>query len=1242
MNFVRVRVTEDSLLFISLLICAILPSDSTKYYVTFLGRNVTTSPVGVFLQKLTGTAPGIKHDVGACTPSASNWGISSDFTASQFDAPDCGLLVPNGTEMAKKGIKVESVDDFTLHVIQTDSSGSWSDGYIAIPYDHLGATYYVITYCATGGVCQFAILATDNYTKVEVTFSNSVQPRAVCINGSPVENAAAPGTAIPFELNELDVLHFESENDLSGTYISADKNIAVVVGARDIPKKDGTTSHVVEQIPPIRKWGTEFVVVPNILDEAGDIVKIVTQKDNTVIYILGYSPVIIPKAGDAKDFRIDWKMHTTIHSSEPVLLIQVMNLNLYNSSNANDLSGSSAMVIVPHIEQWVDTEHHFQCAVSSATNESLIAVVAEPGMAVLFDPTPSVHYSPWESIQGSQYEVLIAKPSARETSLSGGRRSMYGFCEGQYAVLLGVKWDWENELCKKTISSPGDDVDNDCDGEIDEDTCTDADFSFNFTASQTSDGTVTYKIVNAGKAGHIDFTVSTCDIAVVTLRTTSSPHAYITVKISPTSIVEEICVPKCFPAAPETNVVADCINDVQYYSIEWFEDSVGLKHVFHTDTTDYYWDIDNVFGVDYEELVLSAMAGSAAFVVDLPDKDCSKMISETADAAGRKFIIPVSDGDSDFTIILTTRNDLATTLNIQLNVDNSLGTITMTLSQTLTITKGDITEPAYSSITVTSTNGELMVYLLRSLTNGIALGLSILPSDILGPTYLLFIDSVVNINDDTAVICEAVATDRATVSNSGEYIGRDVLTEITNGIYSEGNSYLGVKHLSADRPLAVFCGNFADTLVQMPPKETLGTEFFIPSLDLSLLNAVAEIHVVITEDSTVLVIGGDYDQMDPVDFTGDFYIRTIEPNTIYNITASKPVQVHLEMRSTADSWASAVVIPPTTQYRSSHVFPGFSNSLFGLRLSSAVDQNGLDVPSLVTSSVLTGASSTTLTYAGPTFCLSVLGYVTGHTGKKIVVSCDVLYADNNEICIVSNGTAGDGVDNDCDGLIDEEYCSDSREPGTFDYDIDGSLNEDCSANSTATGLSKEIAIPLSMLTCSSSINNTNTSDPSITIGPGAPTNTTPTSFPTLSQELESEATYDPIIASTSGSISVPTTAPATGNVTGNSSAAPVNICVTECVCPCGWVNPPQNYTPEELAEIVEEIQEKLKVSKAELSSTIRKKSSAPDDRPSATAVGYVGLASIIFTLGAMALLDITTVFRDVRVMIKNLREYFQP
>lgn len=40
------------------------------------------------------------------------------------------------------------------------------------------------------------------------------------------------------------------------------------------------------------------------------------------------------------------------------------------------------------------------------------------------------------------------------------------------------------------------------------------------------------------------------------------------------------------------------------------------------------------------------------------------------------------------------------------------------------------------------------------------------------------------------------------------------------------------------------------------------------------------------------------------------------------------------------------------------------------------------------------------------------------------------------------------------------------------------------------------------------------------------------------------------------------------------------------MCPCGWVNPPQNYTDEELQTIVEAIQEKLKLTKAELSATV--------------------------------------------------------
>jgi hypothetical protein len=82
------------------------------------------------------------------------------------------------------------------------------------------------------------------------------------------------------------------------------------------------------------------------------------------------------------------------------------------------------------------------------------------------------------------------------------------------------------------------------------------------------------------------------------------------------------------------------------------------------------------------------------------------------------------------------------------------------------------------------------------------------------------------------------------------------------------------------RPRAVFCGT-NNYLVQIPPRESLGTQHYIPSLDIeTVTNEGAEIRLVASEDSTVVTIRGNYDNLDTIDLNGDGYTREVVPDMV--------------------------------------------------------------------------------------------------------------------------------------------------------------------------------------------------------------------------------------------------------------------------------------------------------------------------------------------------------------------------
>lgn len=108
-----------------------------------------------------------------------------------------------------------------------------------------------------------------------------------------------------------------------------------------------------------------------------------------------------------------------------------------------------------------------------------------------------------------------------------------------------------------------------------------------------------------------------------------------------------------------------------------------------------------------------------------------------------------------------------------------------------------------------------------------------------------------------------------------------------------------------------------------------------------------------------------------------------------------------------------------------------------------------------------------------------------------------------------------------------------------------------------------------------------------------------------------------------------------------------------CECEC-WVynllygdSPYNNLTYEQieaaLRNVTLQLQKELSVNTSTLSSTIRKKTSADDKRPSAAAVGYtLGVALLVMSIGAILLADSPKMLRHMNILKNNILTSFCP
>jgi RHS repeat-associated protein len=262
------------------------------------------------------------------------------------------VVLPQSAELQSvnsiepKGIHVTTLADVTVYGL--DHSPFSTDGYLGLPVDVLGTEYITLSYRNGGGLAGslFSMMAVTDGTVVTIT--PAADTAVVFPGGTPVTLHA--GTPYQITLNQGDayqLVNLGATADLSGSFISADKPIAVFGGhaCTRIPVEVVACDQLVEQLPSIDKWGTSFVTMPLAVRTAGDTFRVVASRNNTHVSVNGVEVAILN--GGQIDERV-LTAPSIITADQPIMVAQYANSFFFDSTN-----GDPFMMLVPPVDQFL-------------------------------------------------------------------------------------------------------------------------------------------------------------------------------------------------------------------------------------------------------------------------------------------------------------------------------------------------------------------------------------------------------------------------------------------------------------------------------------------------------------------------------------------------------------------------------------------------------------------------------------------------------------------------------------------------------------------------------------------------------------------------------------------------------------------------------------------------------------------------------------------------------------------------
>ncbi|XP_069482538.1 uncharacterized protein [Ambystoma mexicanum] len=190
----------------------------------------------------------------------------NQWTVTSVEIPSSAMLLGTSNS-TNQTVFITSDRGITVQSISSSSLGF--DSSIVYPLGYLGQDYYMLTPISRPGDAsyEFAIVNINTSNMVNVTLKGDVV----------YEQERYPaGSVLNLTLAPFQSIQFQSSMDLTGSRVMAAQPVAVLSGHQCGQRyADLSKGHVYEQLPPVSKWGTTFIVPP-----------LSAQKDEGLVYVV--------------------------------------------------------------------------------------------------------------------------------------------------------------------------------------------------------------------------------------------------------------------------------------------------------------------------------------------------------------------------------------------------------------------------------------------------------------------------------------------------------------------------------------------------------------------------------------------------------------------------------------------------------------------------------------------------------------------------------------------------------------------------------------------------------------------------------------------------------------------------------------------------------------------------------------------------------------------------------------------